>query len=73
MTDRVANKVNMIFQNDNNTQIKIEVIFDNIDLSEYILDITNQESVREMLAFLQSLKNCTGLNTAISFLQCCLH
>ena len=69
----VQNKVTMFFQNDNNTQIKIQIIFDNIDLSEHTLDITDQNSVREMLTYLQTLKNCTGLNTSIAFLRSCLH
>ena len=73
MDHRVPNKVTMFFQNDNNTQIKIQIIFDNIDLSEHTIDITDQNSVREMLTYLQALKNCTGLNTSISFLRSCLH
>jgi hypothetical protein len=73
MEYRVPNKVNMFFQNDNNTQIKIQIIFDNIDVSEHTLDITDQNMVRELLTYLETLKNCTGLNTSISFLTSCLH
>ena len=72
MEDRIPNKVNILFQNDNNTEIKIQIIFDNIDLSEHTLDITNRDRVTEMLTYLQTLKNCSGLNTSISFLRSCL-